>query len=434
MTTGFPSGLREITGSGLGSGRVWKLLPEVDQHVMPARFLLPRSGVALRLLGLALPALLAGPGCGGGEEELTGSRCYGITAKVEQWRELVEKYFKKQHVTWALNIIQCESGGDPNAYNASSGASGLFQHLAKYWPERAAKAGFPGASPFNPEANIAASAYLLYAPGGGPQHWACKYSPFEDFSYQPQYYDNGQPVNKPPPEEPPPEEPPATPVEPTACPALPASGGVVDNSGACFQVLGQSQRWHVVTGEGEAGGLLWTDAVQQAEASTWARWGINLAAAGRYSVEYHAVAAYAELASTRYVVRHQGTESPLVIDQSAGGTGWRSLGTFEFDAGPGQFIAVYDNTTTAAGAGRRIVADAVRLTPATGSAPGGGLVGDPDATGSDPLLPRAGSGEEPSLLAGGCAVGHRPAAPAVWLLLLMLLGWRLRRQRPPARS
>jgi hypothetical protein len=155
---------------------------------------MPKGMCRARLLqGLLVLSLAAS--CGGPEEELelqVGER--SLTAAVEQWRKLVEKYFKYQHVTWALNIIKCESGGNPNAYNSSSGASGLFQHLKQYWPARATAAGFPGASPFNAEANIAASAYLLYAAGGGPQHWSCKFSPYEDFNYVPQFYKNGQPV------------------------------------------------------------------------------------------------------------------------------------------------------------------------------------------------------------------------------------------------
>lgn len=143
---------------------------------------------------VAVLALSLAASCGGPEEEEVQIGERSLTAAVEQWRKLVEKYFKYQHVTWALNIIKCESGGNPNAYNSSSGASGLFQHLKQYWPARATAAGFPGASPFNAEANIAASAYLLYAPGGGPQHWSCKFSPYEDFSYVPQFYKNGQPV------------------------------------------------------------------------------------------------------------------------------------------------------------------------------------------------------------------------------------------------
>jgi hypothetical protein len=138
------------------------------------------------IAGLVLLAVTGS--CGPVEEQELTRETYALPAAVEQWRKPVEKYFKYQHVTWALNIIKCESGGNPNAYN-SSGASGLFQHMKQYWPARATAAGFPGASPFDPVANIAASAYLLYA--SGPGQWSCKFSPFEDFNYQPQFYKNG---------------------------------------------------------------------------------------------------------------------------------------------------------------------------------------------------------------------------------------------------
>lgn len=93
----------------------------------------------------------------------------------EGWRPLVEKYFPADEVDRAIRIMQCESKGDPGARNPSSGASGLFQHMPRYWPERAAGAGFSGASVFDPEANIAAAAYLVYDhPGGGWKHWVCK--------------------------------------------------------------------------------------------------------------------------------------------------------------------------------------------------------------------------------------------------------------------
>lgn len=92
----------------------------------------------------------------------------------EGWRPLVEKYFDPGDVDRAIRVMACESGGDPNARNRSSGAGGLFQHLPGAWDERAAGAGFPGASIFDPEANIAAAAYLLYGPGGGWRHWVCK--------------------------------------------------------------------------------------------------------------------------------------------------------------------------------------------------------------------------------------------------------------------
>lgn len=89
----------------------------------------------------------------------------------EGWRDLVAAYFPADQVDKALAVMWCESRGDPGAYNSSSGASGLFQHLAKYWPERASKAGWGGADVFDPEANTAVAAWLQRTGGWG--HWTC---------------------------------------------------------------------------------------------------------------------------------------------------------------------------------------------------------------------------------------------------------------------
>jgi len=79
---------------------------------------------------------------------------------VEQWRGLVQQHFPANRVNEALRIIQCESGGDPNAYNPYSGASGLFQFLPSTWASTAPKAGYPDASVFEPTANTASAAWL----------------------------------------------------------------------------------------------------------------------------------------------------------------------------------------------------------------------------------------------------------------------------------
>lgn len=79
---------------------------------------------------------------------------------VEQWRGQVEAYFPSNRVEEALRIIGCESNGDPNALNPYSGASGLFQFLPSTWASTAPKAGYPDASPFDPEANTASAAWL----------------------------------------------------------------------------------------------------------------------------------------------------------------------------------------------------------------------------------------------------------------------------------
>ena len=331
------------------------------------------SGLAVALPALVTPSranaikhlVLAGAiaallplGCGGTEEDLEGERdTFALPSSVEKWRKLVEKHFKYENVTWGLNIIKCESGGNPNAYNKSSGASGLFQHLAKYWPPRAKAAGFPGASPFNAEANIAASAMLLHGTNTGA--WSCKYSPLANYNYKPQYYKNGKPV-----EAPAPAPAPAPQPAPPPCVSLPSGGGIIDDGSPCFDLFGPSARWHAVSGKGNATDLLWTEAAQRTTASNWARWNVKLAAAKDYTVKYYAVDAYAMFKSARYVVRHAGKNTTLTVDQSSGGSGWRTLGTFSFAAGGDQYVAVYDNTAAAVASGQRIVVDAVRLDPA----------------------------------------------------------------------
>jgi len=98
---------------------------------------------------------------------------------VERWRPAVtEAIFAfggdEADVHRFLRIMQCESAGLPDAKNPNSSASGLMQHLTRYWPDRAAAAGLPGADVFDPDANIWVSAWLaLAAPGGGWKHWVC---------------------------------------------------------------------------------------------------------------------------------------------------------------------------------------------------------------------------------------------------------------------
>lgn len=107
-----------------------------------------------------------------------GAGNHDFPPAVEQWRGLVQQYFPSSRVDEALAVLQCESGGDPNAYNPYSGASGLFQFLPSTWASTAPPAGFPGASVFDAEPNIGSAAWLAgrYEQLGRPywDAWSCR--------------------------------------------------------------------------------------------------------------------------------------------------------------------------------------------------------------------------------------------------------------------
>jgi hypothetical protein len=83
-----------------------------------------------------------------------------------QVRALVSLYFKEADVNRAIRVAWCESRFDPNSVNLRTGGVGIFQHLPRYWEERTANAGFPGADPTDPAASIAAAAWEIYNGGG----------------------------------------------------------------------------------------------------------------------------------------------------------------------------------------------------------------------------------------------------------------------------
>jgi hypothetical protein len=70
----------------------------------------------------------------------------------------------------ALYVASRESHLNPKAYNSYSGASGIFQHLRQYWPERADSFGFDGWSAFNARANIMVTIRMVHRMGSW-SHW-----------------------------------------------------------------------------------------------------------------------------------------------------------------------------------------------------------------------------------------------------------------------
>lgn len=73
--------------------------------------------------------------------------------------------------TWLLRIAKCESGFNPNAYNPS-GASGLFQFMPATFAANSVRAGFAGASIWDPVASANTAAYMFSI--GQSRQWTCK--------------------------------------------------------------------------------------------------------------------------------------------------------------------------------------------------------------------------------------------------------------------
>jgi hypothetical protein len=65
----------------------------------------------------------------------------------------------------ALYVADRESNFEHDAYNAFSGASGVYQHLVRYWPGRAGAYGFRGWSAFNARANIIVTIRMVHRLG-----------------------------------------------------------------------------------------------------------------------------------------------------------------------------------------------------------------------------------------------------------------------------
>lgn len=80
------------------------------------------------------------------------------TSDVERWRGLVSQYFTD--VDHALCVIKYESGGNPTAVNATSGAAGLFQIMPFWWDAY-------GGNRFDPETNIALASVIQSQQGWG---------------------------------------------------------------------------------------------------------------------------------------------------------------------------------------------------------------------------------------------------------------------------
>ena len=67
----------------------------------------------------------------------------------------------------SLYVAERESRFLPRAYNATSCAKGIFQHLCRYWASRAEAFGFPDRSAYNARANIFVTMRMVKRYGWG---------------------------------------------------------------------------------------------------------------------------------------------------------------------------------------------------------------------------------------------------------------------------
>ncbi|MDE0233265.1 MAG: hypothetical protein OXI56_09125 [bacterium] len=85
---------------------------------------------------------------------------------------IASRYFLEEDVLRAVRLAWCLSRFDPGTIDPTTGHVGLFQHDPGFWPDHAQLAGFRGYDPFDPVANTAVAAYLVYE-GAGWQTWDC---------------------------------------------------------------------------------------------------------------------------------------------------------------------------------------------------------------------------------------------------------------------
>ena len=85
---------------------------------------------------------------------------------VEQWRELVASIWPANQVDNVLAVMECESGGNPEAHNtAGEDSRGLMQINVYAHPDMA------GLNLYDPETNLRSALQIWQSSGWGP--WSC---------------------------------------------------------------------------------------------------------------------------------------------------------------------------------------------------------------------------------------------------------------------
>ncbi len=139
-------------------------------------------------------------------------------------------------------------------------------------------------------------------------------------------------------------------------------GAVIDDDHACFDVGGTASYWRAESNQGYGSDLLWTHATAAPDADNSVTWRLNIGRAGKYRVEAFVDGDVATSRQAHYRIRHNGVVDTKDLDQAAA-AGWRKLGDFQFARGDEQRVWLGDNSGERGSLDRKIVFDAVRVTP-----------------------------------------------------------------------
>jgi len=151
------------------------------------------------------------------------------------------------------------------------------------------------------------------------------------------------------------------PVSPIPSPTPPPGAVIVDDSDPGFVRGGSPSGWHIAW-EGYNGRLIWTRNNDRVRPNyNWARWYPSLVA-GRYEVFVYIPERYSTTARARYWVSHASGFTLRLVDQSANGNRWVSLGTYRFSGTRRDYVSLSD-VTYEPYLSRLIAFDAVKWEP-----------------------------------------------------------------------
>jgi lysozyme len=148
---------------------------------------------------------------------------------------------------------------------------------------------------------------------------------------------------------------------PNTCSPIPAQGTVLEEDNSCAQLGGPAQSF-TAESTGSNGSHLWVPTTAAQTPLNFVSWNLGFAQAGLYHVEAYVEGAGANSKETKYVVTHSAGHDEVYLDQSTA-AGYVELGNFNFDVSGSFGVRLDDNTGEDPSLGRRVIFDAVRVTP-----------------------------------------------------------------------